>query len=75
LHNFEDTLKKKAFWLVPNDYLITLKAINTGQPVALLAKRARITQNLGKLAATLSAEDEKKTYLLTKFFGRNKEGS
>jgi pilus assembly protein CpaE len=75
LHDFEDTLKTKAFWLVPNDYLITLKAINTGQPVALLAKRARITQNLGKLAATLTTEDEKKPSLLTKFFGRNKEGS
>ena len=75
LHDFEDTLKTKAFWLVPNDYLVTLKAINTGQPVALLAKRARITKNLGKLAATLATEDEKKTSLFTKFFGRNKEGS
>jgi len=31
LHDFEDTLKTKAFWLVPNDYLVTLKAINTGR--------------------------------------------
>jgi pilus assembly protein CpaE len=68
LHDFENTLKKKAFWLVPNDYLITLKAINTGQPVTLLAKRASITKNLGKLAATLATEDEKKSSLFTKFF-------
>ena len=60
---------------MPNDYLVTLKAINTGQPVALLAKRARITKNLGKLAASLATEDEKKASLFTKFFGRNKEGS
>jgi len=73
LHDFENTLKKKVFWLVPNDYLVTLKAINTGQPVALMAKRARIAKNLRKLAATIATEEEEKPSLLSKFFGRNKE--
>src|SRR6266567_2301211 len=75
LHDFENTLKKKVFWLVPNDYLVTLKAINTGQPVALMAKRARIAKNLRKLAATIATEEEEKFSLLSKFFGRNKEGA
>lgn len=74
LHDFEHTLKKKVFWLVPNDYLVTLKAINTGQPVALMAKRAKIAKNLRKLAATVSMEDEEKPSLFSKIFRRSKDG-
>lgn len=75
LHDFESTLKKKVFWMVPNDYLVTLKAINTGQPFALMAKRARIAKNIRKLAATVSIEAEEKGSLFSKLFGRNKQRS
>src|SRR2546428_4211844 len=67
LQDFEDTVKQKPFWLVPNDYPTTLRAINTGRPISAIARRAKITKSFTNMAGTFSIE-EKKSSLLSRLF-------
>lgn len=59
----EKTLNQKIYWKVPNQYAHVVKAINGGDPVAMLSS-SLVTQNLRELASLLgakaSAEKEKK---------------
>ena len=67
LQDFEDTVKQKPFWLVPNDYPTTLRAITTGRPVSTIARRATITKSFKNMAGAFSKE-EKKPSLLSRLF-------
>jgi pilus assembly protein CpaE len=51
----EKTLGQKIFWKVPNQYAHVVKAINGGDPIALLSS-SDVTRNLRELAAVLGAK-------------------
>jgi pilus assembly protein CpaE len=69
----EQSIKKKIFWTVPNDYPATMAAINQGKSLLSVAHGAEITKNLGELAAALLGKDAtqkpEKTFL-SGIFGR-----
>src|SRR5438477_9354678 len=51
----EKTIGQKIFWKVPNQYAHVVKAINGGDPVALLSS-SDVTKNLRELASSLGAK-------------------
>ena len=51
----EKTLGQKIFWKVPNQYAHVVKAINGGDPIAMLSS-SEVTKNLRELASTLGAK-------------------
>ena len=51
----EKTLGQKLFWKVPNQYAHVVKAINGGDPIALLSS-SEVTRNLRDLASTLGVK-------------------
>jgi pilus assembly protein CpaE len=51
----EKTIGQKIFWKVPNQYAHVVKAINGGDPIALLSS-SEVTRNLKEMAATLGAK-------------------
>jgi pilus assembly protein CpaE len=51
----EKTLNQKIFWKVPNQYAHVVKAINGGDPIALLST-SDVTRNLKDLASSLGAK-------------------
>jgi len=64
LKEAEESLNKKIFWVVPNDYLTTMTAINRGKTLSSVAPKEEITQNLTELASSLLGKgDSKKTAL------------
>jgi len=70
----EKTLGEKIFWKVPNQYAHVVKAINGGDPIALLSS-SEVTKNLRDLASTLGAkaavgEKKKESSGLLGLFGR-----
>ncbi|MBI3329327.1 MAG: hypothetical protein HYZ81_21815, partial [Nitrospinae bacterium] len=70
LKDMESVLKRKVFWLIPNDYFTTMNAINKGKPVSAFARRADITKSFHKLTLSLTAEEgeRKKASSLAKLF-------
>jgi pilus assembly protein CpaE len=56
----EDMLNKKIFWFIPNDFAVTMSAINQGKPLCALAPEAEVSKNIQKLASTLLGRDEPK---------------
>src|SRR5215469_13097611 len=51
----EKTIGQKIYWRVPNQYAHVVKAINGGDPIALLAS-SEVTKNLNELASALGAK-------------------
>jgi pilus assembly protein CpaE len=51
----EKTIGQKLYWRVPNQYAHVVKAINGGNPVALLSG-SEVTKNLSELASILGAK-------------------
>jgi pilus assembly protein CpaE len=51
----EKTLNQRIFWKVPNQYAHVVKAINGGDPIALLSS-SEVTKNLKDLASMLGAK-------------------
>ncbi len=49
----EQSIKKKIFWTVPNDYPATMSAINQGKSLLSVAQGAEVSKNLRDLASTL----------------------
>ncbi len=56
----EETLNKKIYWGIPNDYRITMSAINQGKPLSLVAYGAETTTKMRGLASIISGRDEKR---------------
>jgi pilus assembly protein CpaE len=50
LSDLEKVLNQNVFWSIPNDYLISLNAINQGIPIPVMAKRSKIAKSFVKLA-------------------------
>ncbi len=61
LHDAEESIHKKIFWTIPNDYNTTMSAINNGKPLSEIASKAQITRNLNNLADTFAPKEEKQT--------------
>src|SRR5437773_3895993 len=51
----EKTLNQRIYWKVPNQYAHVVKAINGGDPIALLSS-SDVTRNLKDLASSLGAK-------------------
>jgi pilus assembly protein CpaE len=61
----EEGLHQSVFWTLPNDYRVTMSAINQGRPVSEIAPKAPITRSLRDLANALLEGEEtakKKTW-------------
>ena len=61
LQDAEESIHKKIFWTIPNDYSTTMSAINNGKPLSEIASKAQITRNLNDLADTFAPKEEKQT--------------
>jgi pilus assembly protein CpaE len=66
--DMEEVLGRKASWMIPNDYVTTMNAINQGQSLSTIASRADVTKSFKKLAQALSIEEQ--TAEKTSFFSR-----
>jgi pilus assembly protein CpaE len=60
LKDAEESIKKKIFWLIPNDYSTTMSAINQGKTISSVAPAADIAKNFRELAAIFLEKGEKK---------------
>jgi pilus assembly protein CpaE len=61
LKQAEESLDKKIYWSIPNDYHVTLSAINNGTPLYKYAPKAKVTKSLLDLADKMvSQEDQTK---------------
>jgi pilus assembly protein CpaE len=58
LNEAEESIHKKTFWIIPNDYSTTVSAINNGAPLYMTAPRAQITKSLNDLADTFVEKEE-----------------
>ena len=56
LKKAEETIGKKIYWQLPNDYRTMIEARNNGVPLIENAPRAAITQSLIALAKALSGD-------------------
>jgi pilus assembly protein CpaE len=54
LKDAETGISKELFWVIPNDYKISMMAINQGKPLVKIAPKAEISHNFKKLADILS---------------------
>jgi len=61
LQDAEESLHKKIFWTIPNDYSTTMSAINNGKPLSEIAAKAQITRNLNNLADTFAPKEKNQT--------------
>jgi pilus assembly protein CpaE len=57
LKDAEESIKRKVFGTIPNDYRTTMSAINQGNPVCQAAPRKPVAKGIYELAATLSKEE------------------
>ncbi|HME43476.1 MAG TPA: P-loop NTPase [Syntrophorhabdales bacterium] len=56
----EETLNKKIYFAIPNDYRITMSAINQGKPLSLVAYGAETATKMRGLASIIAGRDEKR---------------
>jgi len=61
LQDAEESIHKKIFWTIPNDYSTTMSAINNGKPLSEIAAKAQITRNLNNLADTFAPKEKNQT--------------
>jgi pilus assembly protein CpaE len=54
LKEAEESIGKKAFWVVPNDFQLSMNAVNQGKPLSLVDGNAEITRTIRDMAAALA---------------------
>jgi pilus assembly protein CpaE len=54
----EESIRKKIFWSIPNDYKATMSAINQGKPLSQVVRKASVTQSIREMADYLAQEDK-----------------
>ena len=69
LKEAEQSVEKKVFWFIPNDFSTTMSAINQGKTLSSVAHGAEITKNLRELASHF-LEKGSKQEAQNKFLGR-----
>jgi pilus assembly protein CpaE len=77
LREAEQSIGKKPFWVVPNDFNATMNAINQGKPLSMVEPGAEVTQAIEEMAAALAGrftgsgrdkERDKRAFLGLKLF-------
>lgn len=58
LKDAEKSISKKIFWTVPNDYKLTISAINQGKVLSDIATRSPIAKSIKDLAETFLEREE-----------------
>ncbi|MCK5426650.1 MAG: AAA family ATPase [Thermodesulfovibrionia bacterium] len=73
LKEAEESINKKFFWHIPNDYSTTVSSINQGKTLSMVAKKAEVSKNLRDLASIFLTsplfEKEEKKKEKNGFFG------
>ncbi len=57
LKDAEKGIQRKIFWTVPNEYQMTMSAINQGKPLSAMSTKSEITRNIRNLAAACFTEE------------------
>ena len=55
----EESIRKKIFWSIPNDYKATMSAINQGKPLSQVVRKASVTRSIREMADHLAQGKEK----------------
>jgi pilus assembly protein CpaE len=59
LKDAEAGIGRKLFWTIPNDFRVTMTAINNGKPLQEIAPNAQVTKSIRDLANSLSIAKKK----------------
>jgi len=57
LDDAEEVLKQKPFSVLPNDEFTTMRAINNGEPLSIIAPRAAITKSINRMVSSLTIDE------------------
>jgi len=57
----EQSIKQEIFWSIPNDYKVTMSAINQGKPLSQVVRKAPVTRSISEMANFLAQEDKEDT--------------
>jgi pilus assembly protein CpaE len=60
LKDAEDSINKRIFRAIPNDYRTTMSAINQGKPLCEVAPKKPVTKGIRELAAALTQRERNK---------------
>lgn len=71
LHDFKNSLQKKPFCIIPNDYTTVSKSVSKGKSLSKINRQAKITKSIKELAIKLSEGNRKKSFF-DRFLKRNK---
>jgi pilus assembly protein CpaE len=55
----EKSLERKILWSFPNDYQLTMSAINQGKPFSILDPKSELTKKIKGLASLVAEKNEK----------------
>ncbi len=58
LHETEDILKQKTFWLLPNDYPTVSQAVNSGKPIIEVAPKTAVAKSYREFASAFDDSQE-----------------
>jgi pilus assembly protein CpaE len=58
LKDAEESIGKKVFWTIPNDYKTTMSAINNGKPLSQIASKSPVTRSMEGLAGSFFEGEE-----------------
>jgi pilus assembly protein CpaE len=64
-----DSIDQEIFWTIPNDYKMTMSAINQGEAITEIAAKTPVGKNLKELADVLLKGDEKRKKKRRNFLG------
>lgn len=60
LENAQEGIGKKMSWVIPNDYITTMSAINSGKPLYQVAPKSQIVECFNTYVETLFPHEKKK---------------
>jgi pilus assembly protein CpaE len=66
----EAGIGRKLFWTIPNDFRVTMTAINNGKPLQEIAPNAQVTKSIRDLANSLSIAKKKASKKKWRLFKR-----
>lgn len=69
----EKSIGKEVFWVIPNDFSLTMSAINQGKPLSEFSSRSEVARSIRALAETFLArgdQHKKSASLLGRLFGK-----
>lgn len=59
LKDAEQSINKKFFWMIPNDYQTTMSAINRGEPLSIIDGDSDVCRVIGDMAMALTGKEKK----------------